>query len=410
MKLKTLDNFSFAEKKVLLRIDINSPVVNKKVLDSPRFKESAETIKELSNKGARIIILAHQGRKGKSDFLPLNQHAKLISRYTNKKVQYIDDLFNLKSIEKINSLKNGEIILLKNVREFEDEINIKLKNNRYKNFCKNFDIYVNDAFSVSHRVQGSIILPPKYLKSCMGRGFEKELSALKNFHLKNSKKVAFLLGGSKAEDYLSLFTILKNKKNKIFASGVFANLMLVAKGYDLGYETKWLKEQGYNSLIPKLKKLCKKYKEQIILPIDFAVNGIEPEKAKDRIVKNIEDFPINQKIWDVDKNTANLFKENLKGMDSIFMKGPLGYSEIPQFSNSTIDILKFLSNLSRKKNTFTLLGGGHLSTTIQKYHISNTFPHISTSGGALIAYLSGKKLPGIVALEKSAQPKRIRKF
>ncbi|MDP1695858.1 MAG: phosphoglycerate kinase [archaeon] len=405
MKLKTLDNFDFREKKVLLRIDINSPIVNGKVLDSPRFKESTETINELSKKGARIVIIAHQGRKGKSDFLSLNQHARLLSRYTNKKVQYVNYLFNSFAINKINSLNNGEILLLKNVRDFEDEINPKLKTNHYKEFCKNFDIYVNDAFPASHRTHGSIVIPPKILPSCMGRAFEKELIALKNFHLKTSKKIAFLLGGSKAEDYLPLFSILKNKHNKILVSGVFANLILVAKGHNLGYETKWLKEQGYNSLIPKLKTLCKKYEKQIILPTDFAVNGIQPEKAKKRIVKSLDEAPFNQKIWDVDKNTVNLFKENLRGMDSIFMKGPLGYSEISQFSNSTIDILKFLSNFSRKKNTFTLLGGGHLSTTIQKYNIPNTFSHISTSGGALIAYLSGEKLPGIEALEKSTKSK-----
>lgn len=398
MKLKTLNDFNFKEKKILLRLDINSPVVKGRILDSPRFKESAETIKELSKKGAKIVILAHQGRKGKSDFLSLNQHAHLLSKYVSKRIQYIDDLFNSEALNKINSLKNGDIIILKNVRNFEDEINPKLKSNRYPAFCKNFDIYINDAFPASHRTQGSIIIPPKILPSCIGRAFEKELFALKNFHLKSKKKIAFLLGGSKAEDYISLFNILKNKNNKILVSGVFANLILVAKGHNLGYETKWLKEQGYNSLIPKLKILCKKYEKQIILPVDFAVNGIQPEKAKKRIVKSLEDAPFNQKIWDVDKRTVELFKENLRGMDSIFMKGPLGYSELPQFSNSTIAILKFLS---KNKKAFTLLGGGHLSTTIQRYHIPNTFSHISTSGGALIAYLSGKKLPGIVALEKS---------
>ncbi len=401
MNLKTLDCFDFKEKKVLLRIDINSPVVRGKILDSPRFPESAKTINELSEKGAKIVVIAHQGRKDSADFLSLEQHAALLSKHTNKNIQYIDDLFGSKASDKINSLYGGEIILLKNVREFEDETNPKLKTNRYTEFCKNFDIYVNDAFPASHRAHGSIIIPPKIIPGCIGRGFERELFALQNFHLKSKKKVAFLLGGSKAEDYLCLFSILKNKNNKILASGVFANLILVAKGNNLGYETKWLKEQGYNSLMPKLKALCKKYEKQIILPVDFALNGLDPEKAKERIVKSLEEAPFREKIWDVDKNTVALFEENLKGMDSIFMKGPLGYSEIKQFSNSTVEILKFLSELSRKKKAFTLLGGGHLSTTIQEYKIQNTFSHISTSGGALIAYLAGEKLPGIIALEKS---------
>ena len=399
MKLKTLDNFEFKEKKVLLRIDVNSPVVDGKIIDSPRFKESSTTIAELSEKGAKVVILAHQGRKGEQDFLPLEQHAAILSKHVNKKVEYIDDLFGSKALEKINSLYGGEVVLLKNVRDFEDEMNIKDKNNRYAELCRNFDIYVNDAFPASHRNQGSIVIPPKYLPSCVGRAFERELDALKNFNLGASKKIALLLGGSKAEDYLPLFNVLKNKKNKILASGVFANIMLVANGTNLGYETKWLKDEGYSSLMPKIKKLCKKYEKQIVLPVDFALGDLNVKKAK-RVVKNIQDAPFENKIWDVDKKTLELFKENLKDVDSIFMKGPLGYSEIPQFSFATVAILKYLSNLSKEKKVFILIGGGHLSTTIQEYKIPNNFSHISPSGGALIAYLAGEKLPGIEALEK----------
>ena len=399
MKLKTLDNFEFKEKKVLLRIDVNSPVVDRKIIDSPRFNESSTTIAELSEKGAKVVILAHQGRKGERDFLPLEQHAILLSKHLNKKVEYVNDLFGFQVLQKINSLYGGEVVLLKNVREFEDEMNIKDKKNRYPEFCTNFDIYVNDAFPASHRNQGSIVLPPRYLPSCIGRSFERELDALKNFNLKDSKKIALLLGGSKAEDYLPLFNVLKNKKNKILASGVFANIMLVANGINLGYETKWLKDEGYSSLMPKIKKLCKKYEKQIVLPVDFALGDLDVKKAK-RVVKNIQDAPFENKIWDVDKKTIELFKENLKDVDSIFMKGPLGYSEIPQFSFATVAILKYLSNLSKEKKVFILIGGGHLSTTIQEYKIPNNFSHISTSGGALIAYLAGEKLPGIEALKK----------
>lgn len=395
MKLKTLSQINVKNKSVLLRIDINSPVVKFRVLDNPRFKASSKTLEELLEKGAKVAILAHQGRKGDKDFLPLKQHAVILSKYVNRKITYVDDLFGKKAKEKIKSLKPGEGILLKNVRAYEEEGDIK-KSGKYKSLCALFDFYVNDAFSVSHRQQGSIVLPPRYLPSVIGRQFESELSALEELTLKRSKRITISLGGAKVEDYLPLFNLLNGKRNKMLASGILANLFLMASGYDLGYESQWLKEHDYTKLIPHLKRLLRKYKGQIILPVDF---GLNINNKRQNAV--LSDAPFKYKIVDVGKKTIEQFKREAENSDMVFMKGPLGFSEIKAFSYSTIEFLRHLSKLSKSKKLYTIIGGGHSTTAIEKYHIPDTFNHVSLSGGALIKYISGEKLPGLEALKKS---------
>ncbi len=398
MKLKTLDDIEIKDKAVLLRIDINSPVKEGKLIDNPRLEASAKTIKELLKKKAKLIIIAHQGRPDSSDFIPLKEHAKFLSKYANSQIKYVDDLFNTKAKKEIKSLKPGSAIILKNVREYPDELNPKSKGNRYKKFCSYFDIYVNDAFSVSHRSQSSVIIPPRYLKSAIGRQFEKEIEFLKDLLYSSSKERVFLLGGVKIEDYFPFFKLLKNRKNKILASGILANLLLIAQGHNLGYEATWLQHNNYLKILPKLKRLYKKYHEQIILPIDFGLIT-NTEERKD---VSLNEAPYPYKIFDVGPMTVKLFKKFLVSTNYILMKGPLGFSEIPEFDKSTSEILKFISNLKKNKKLITVIGGGHLVTTAKKYKILHKFSHYSLSGGALISYLTGIKLPGIEALEHSS--------
>lgn len=393
MDLPNLNEPRLENKLVLLRIDINSPVVKGKISESPRFIESVVTISEILEKGAKIVIIAHQGRKESRDFLSLEQHAKILSTHLGKEIKFIPDLFGELANSEINNLESRKAILLENVRAYDDELNINDNNNKYHSFCKFFNFYINDAFSASHREQGSIIIPPMHLKSYIGRRFEKELNSAEHFSLNSNKSTAFLIGGAKVNDYFPLFDSLRRKRNKMLVSGVLANLLLISKGINLGYENIWMVEQGYASLIPKLKSLIDKYEKQIVLPVDFAVGDTKRREI------SLEKAPLNEKIWDLGKKSVALFKKELEKSEAIFMKGPLGFSEIPQFSFATVQILKFISQLSKKKKIFSLLGGGHLTTTIQKYNIQNNFSYISLSGGALIQYLSGKPLPGIEAIK-----------
>lgn len=401
MYLSKLATVSLAQKRILLRVDINAPLFNKAPLESPRFIEHSRTIKDLLNKKARVIILAHQGRKGDKDYLPsLHLHAKLMRKHLKSKVRYIDDLFGHKAQQAIKNLQAGRAILLKNVRAYPDELRPYSVANHYISFCKQFDLYVNDALSVCHRNQGSIILPPRYLASAVGPNLEKELRALQHLTFSSRKKILLLLGGEKIQDYLPLLALLKHKNVTLAASGILGNLMLFAKGYNLGYEIKWLRKQKYLRFLPLLKNILHKHESKILLPVDFAIG------KKTRKEYALFQAPLKSKIGDVGHETVKQFQHTARNSDIVFMKGPLGFSEITLFSESTVSLLKEIALLTKKRKIYSIISGGHLSTTLEEYNIHHSFSHISLAGGALINFLAGKKLPGLEALKKRASKAR----
>jgi len=388
MKLKTLSSYNFKDKFVLLRSDLNSDVVNGKVLESERIKESARTIKELKSKGARIVIIAHQGRKGKDDCVSLSQHAKQLNKYV--KVEFVDDTLGSKAIEKIKELKSGRALLLENVRFIYDELEPNKKDNKFLKLIGLFDFCVNDAFSVSHREQASITLFPKFLKSCIGRLMESEIKAIEKVKLKDT---LFILGGNKAEDNIKL---LKKAKGKVITCGIFGQLCVIGKGKNLGAQNGFLKNEL--KYIPELKKLVKSKK--VLTPIDFAVN-----KDNKRVEIPLSSFPSEYEIFDIGSKTIEIFVEEIKKAKSVYMKGTAGYCEDDKFTKGTFNILKAIAsmnkNKSKGKKAFSLMGGGHLSNAIAKSKIPKSkFGYISLSGGALITYLSGEKLVGVEELKR----------
>ncbi len=378
--MKTLTNLNLSGKTVLLRSDLNSDVVNGKVLMSERIRQSVETIKELKRKNAKVVIIAHQGRPGKNDFVSLNQHSKFLNKFT--KVKFVDDIIGKKAIAEIQNLKSGEALLLENLRFLKDENEFNGKNNQLiKKLVPLADIYVNDAFSVCHRKQTSIIGFPKYLKSYAGRLLEKEVETLKKIKLKNT---LFILGGGKPEENLRIL----NKKNRnVLACGLFDQLYLISQGFDFGAQNKYLKKEFY--LLNKIKGAAKKNKIQT--PIDYAVNANGKRKELD-----LEDFPSKYRVEDIGEKTMKLYANEIKKAGSIFMKGPVGVYENKKFSKGTNAILKAIAD----SKGFSLIGGGHLNEAIKQSKINpKKFDHVSLSGGALIRYISGEKLPGLEALK-----------
>lgn len=376
--MKTLSSFNFKNKTVLLRSDLNSDVVNGKPLNNERIKESSQTIKELKKKGAKIIIIAHQGRKGKKDFISLKQHANFLSKYT--KVKFVEDIIGKEAENEISKLKSGQAILFENIRFSDEEFEAK-KNNFVKFFIGKVDIYVNDAFSVCHRKQTSIVTFPKYFNSCAGRVLEKEVSALKKLNLKNC---LYILGGAKPKDNIKLL-----KKGKVIATGFFGQLCLISKGIKFGEHEKFLKKMLKDEF--KLKEKLKTKSKNAITPIDYAVKT--GNKRKELL---LEEFPSKYPIYDIGENTMKLFSDEIKKAKAIYIKGPSGDCSDDKFCKGTISILKAAS----KAKGFTLIGGGHLNDAIDKSKISRKkFNHISLSGGALLSYLAGEKLPGLEALK-----------
>lgn len=379
MNFKTLDDFDFKGKRVLLRSDLNSELKDGKAIMSPRISESAKTIKELLKKGARVIILAHQGRKGEEDFTDLSEHAKLLNKLV--KVKYINDIIGARALLAIEELKEGEALLLENVRFLDEEMKPSLENKMVKILSKRVDIYINDAFSVSHRPQTSIVSFPQVLENGVGRLMQHELESLEKLKVEDA---LYILGGSKEEN----IKIMQAPNRKILTCGIFGQLCTIAKGYNLGAQNKFLEKQ-INEIVPKIKPFV----ASVFSPADFAVKD---SKGK-RLELKLEQFPSEFEIFDIGQKTIERYIEEIMKAKVILMKGTAGYCEEKQFSIGTEAILKAMI----KSKAFTVIGGGHASSAIEKLKIpKNKFGYISLSGGAFVSYLSGEKLPGLEALKK----------
>lgn len=374
--MKTVKDLNLKGERVLLRIDVNSELINGKVQDNPRFKSHSETIKFLLNKRAAVVILAHQSNPGRKDFITLKQHSKILNKYV--KVKFVEDIIGKKALREIEKLKFGEALLLENVRFLNDEFKTG-KNNFVKTIAPMFDYYVNDAFSVMHRNQASIVSFPKVLPSVIGPNAEDEIKYIEKLKSK-IKNAIFILGGNKVEDVAIL---IQNKK--ILTSGILSLLALKARGYKLGYGDKQLKK--YSSLIKKIKKNLRNMQ----IPVDLAVKLKGGRKEID-----LKELPTSHEILDIGKKTILNYKKEIKKAKTIFIKGAPGDLDQRGFEVGTKELLKAIA----KSKAFSVVSGGSIISAIERFKINkNNFSHVSLSGGALVYYLAGRKLPGLEALK-----------
>jgi phosphoglycerate kinase len=377
--IKTLDDFDFKGKKVLVRADINSPIVKGKIQNNSRIEESGKTIREIQKKGGKVIVIAHQGRKGEKDFTNLRQHGKFLSRYC--KIKFVNDIIGKHALNKIDNLKNGEAILLDNVRKLEGEIDIKKGRNIIDFFIQaGVEIYINDAFSVSHRRQTSISELPKHFDSGMGRTFEKELRNIGKVKLGDCH---YLLGGNKPEDLMLLV-----KKKNILATGVFSVLCSISSGKNLGLENKERRTESkkYGKVIGRELGRIKKGDDY-----GFLVNG----ERKDIGEKG---WPVGARALDIGKETIREYEKEIRKAKYVFMKGTPGNCGIKGFCLGTKRLLKAME----RSKAFCVVAGGHSSSIAKEMNINEKkLGYISLSGGALVYYIAGKKLPGLDVLMRS---------
>lgn len=399
-QILTVDNFNIKGKIVGLRVDINSPIINNKVVLNERITEHSKTLKELLDKGAKVVLLAHQGRFGKDDCISLKEHCKLISKIIKKDITFQENFNPIDIQTNIRKLKNGEVLMLENLRFLKEEENPTRINNRVKFLEKFFDFYCFDAFSVSHRDQSSVTLINK-IPVFAGRVMEKEIKGLNNIEDAKSPRI-FLFGGSKPDDLIELMeSALKNDKvDQILLTGVIGEVALHIKGYYLGEKLKVLENNGFLNSKSRLKNLLIKYPTKIFAPFDVAVYNknsrveIKVDYMKDYLTNN------NILIQDIGSKTITMYSKLIEKAGSVYIKGPAGnFEERAEFGFGTKKL--FEAATKNTNSPFTYAGGGHTITAAKMYGVLNKLSYISLAGGALVHFLSGQTLPGIKTLENS---------
>jgi len=398
----TLDDFDVENKTVLLRVDFNMPLDKNtlEILDKTRIKRAIPTIKELVEKQAKTVILAHQGRQGSWDFTSLEKHAKALEQLLRKEVVYVDDVYGEEAKNAIKNLQNGEVLLLGNVRKFSGETEKKsaeehVQSELVQSLYPLADFFINDAFAAAHRPQCSLIGFTAVLPSCAGRLMEKEIRTLEDIIGNPKKPSVFLFGGAKFSDVIvTIERLLENKiADKIILTGLPANAFLKAEGFDLGDSNETaLSKEGTPKQFGEIKNLLAEFKEFIYLPLDFAV-----EKNTSRNEIDASELPTPCNICDIGEKSIKQFKNVLSDAKTVFLSGPCGVFEKPNFMKGTREIFTFVAN----SNVFSIVGGGHTVAAVKQLGLDDKISHISTGGGSLEKFMMGEKLPVIEALKSA---------
>jgi phosphoglycerate kinase len=388
------DDLNIQNKKIILRLDLNVPLKDKVIQDDTRIVLCLPFIKKLVKRKSKIIIISHLGRpKGlkipELSLLPIYRYLKK-SLQTN--IYFFMGNLDEEVKDKFSHLKEGEIILIENIRFFKEE------SNNDEDFSKKLgslgDIYINDAFSCSHRKQASIHKITKFVKkSFAGPLLEKEINAI-NFVVQNKKKpVTCIIGGSKISTKINVITSLIEKVNNLVIVGAMANNFFVYKNLKVG---KSLIEENTKKIIKKIYEKAKESKCEILIPEDCMVGSSFADTGKNKDLNNVKDDEI---ILDIGPKTIENIKHKINQSKTVLWNGPAGYFENINFMNGTMAIAETISKNTIEKSLISVLGGGDTLAAINKSKNELSFTHLSTAGGAFLEFLEGKDLPGLSVLK-----------
>ena len=390
----TNNNLDLKGKKVLLRVDLNVPMKNGAITETSRIEKIIPTINLLLEKQAKIIIISHIGRpKGKVvEGMSLKPISEKLSFLLNKEVLFNKEPINKNTLLEINKISNGKIIMLENIRFNEGE---ELNNNEFSKKISNLgDIYINDAFSCSHRSHASVEGITKYIPSYFGLQITEEMNALKKITSEIEKPVSLIIGGSKISTKIKIIKNLIKKFNNIIIVGGMGNTMLKHTGSNIG---KSICENECGSLIKEILENSKKYNCEITIPKDAIVSTDLHGEGKE---KNINEIKDNEMILDIGPKTISCIEKIISNSRTILWNGPAGYFENPNFQNGTKKILELISQKTKNDKIFSVAGGGETVAAINKFKKFDSFTFVSTAGGAFLEYLEGKTLPAIKALNQ----------
>jgi phosphoglycerate kinase len=397
---KTLDDIGSGNR-VLVRVDLNSPVEDGIVKDNRRFARHARTLRELVESDHRVVVVAHQGRPGRDSFLTLDQHADILGEYVGTPVDYVDDVYGDRAVDAVRSLGAGEVLLLENVRMCDDELPERppaehADSEFVRTLAPEFDCYVDDAYSVAHRSHASIVGFPLVLPAYAGRVMTAEYEA--NSSIANRAfdgPVTMVLGGAKATDVIDVMSALDDEIDHYLLGGIVGELFLRAAGHDVGYDVGGgeLYDHQWADNEDRIRSLLAERADRIRLPVDLAAEG----PGDDRTERPVDGVSKTTPFLDVGSDTVERYGRIVEDAAAVFVKGALGVFEDERFSHGTVGLLETIASA----DCFSVIGGGDTSRAIELYGLDEGyFSHVSIAGGAYVRALTGQSLPGVEVLTR----------
>ena len=392
--MKNIDckDIPLKDKRVLIRLDLNVPLKNNKITDANRIDKIIPTLNFLIEKQAKIIIISHIGRpKGKYvKDLSLNPVCKDLEKKLNQKIKLITKDINKIKSDELFINPDERIIMLENLRFYEDE---ESNNEKFAKHLASFaDIYVNDAFSCSHRKHASVFQITKYINAYAGLQLKAEKNALDKIIKNIEKPITCIIGGSKISSKINVIKNLITKFDNLIIVGGMANNILKYKKYPIG---KSVNEKNCDHIIEEIFNLSNKEKCKILFPIDVAT-GLSFNGSS--IIKNLDQVDDNDIILDIGPKTIKLIEKVIDESKTILWNGPVGYFENKNFKNGSFKLAKKIADKTKENKIYAVAGGGDTVALLNDLKLIKNFNFVSTAGGAFLEFLEGKDLPGIKAL------------
>lgn len=397
--MKTLNNFPVEGKNVLLRVDLNVPINDGIVADKTRLHIIKSTVNKLCSRKNKIFLLSHFGRpKGKfNKKYSLKFMTKILADILSvKQIDFVSSCYGEAVKRQKNIMQPGEVCLLENVRFHEKEE--KNDTNFSESLAENFDVYVNDAFSASHRNHASIVGVTRYLPSLAGHSLIKEIENLDKLLSNTIKPKTVIIGGSKVATKLKLLNNLIEIFDTLIIGGAMANTFLLAQGFSMG---KSIVEQHLVFDAKKILEKSSNFKRNVILPVDLVCSNNIEDMTNIQFIEVKDLFP-NQMALDIGDKTIKFIKSFILESNMILWNGPLGAFENKPFDNGTNRVAEIIKKHAQKLNITTIAGGGDTITAIKKANAEKSFTYISTAGGAFLEWLEGEESPGVKALRDNS--------